>query len=73
MFLTSLELEARKKAKTPQNYEFELSLKVGYLYERDCITRWIWLLTTCMVGFRLNRGRGNFLNFLGVPMIYTVM
>jgi hypothetical protein len=28
MFLTSLELEARKKAKTPQNYEFELSLKV---------------------------------------------
>jgi hypothetical protein len=32
MFLTSLELEARKKAKTPQNYEFELSLKVGYLY-----------------------------------------
>jgi hypothetical protein len=31
MFLTSLELEARKKAKTPQNYEFELSLKVGYL------------------------------------------
>jgi hypothetical protein len=29
MFLTSLELEARKKARSPQNYEFELSLKVS--------------------------------------------
>jgi hypothetical protein len=31
MFLTSLELEARKKARSPENYEFEISLKVRHM------------------------------------------
>jgi hypothetical protein len=32
---------------------------------KDCLTRWIWLLMTCMVSFRsgLSRGGGHLLNF----------
>ncbi len=30
------------------------------LFWRDCLTRWIWLLMTCMVSSRINRGRGQF-------------
>jgi hypothetical protein len=37
---------------------------------RGCLTRWIWLLMTCMVSSRPKKGTGNFfLNFWGNPMI----
>jgi hypothetical protein len=39
------------------------------LLQRDCHTRWIMFLRTCMSG--LNRGHGQFLNFLGASMIYN--
>jgi hypothetical protein len=35
---------------------FRISMKNFFIIRkdfRDCLTRWIWLLTTCMVGSRL--------------------
>jgi hypothetical protein len=32
--------------------------------------RWIWLLMTCMAGFKPKRRTGPFLNFLGSPTIF---
>jgi hypothetical protein len=32
--------------------------------------RWIWLLITCIESSRPKRGRGQFLNCLGAPMIF---
>ncbi len=47
------------------NCQIHLSLK----QYRDCLTRSIWLFVTCIKSvLGLNRGCGQFLNFLGAPM-----
>jgi hypothetical protein len=35
----------------------------GDALKGPCLTRWIWLLMTCVVVLGLNRGRGQFLDF----------